>query len=206
MDKIPISFTQFMEFTTKQSGPAKVSTVRKVKYSEYSPATDYWRDLRLAIREVHEKNYSIDYLDHIVQKANDKKKSNYADTVEQYKKFIKNKHIEWFQPADAHWSFNGLFVRSTPELGLFINGKPHLLKLYFKERSEKLDKRKAASPLTLMTTSDRAHNDQQASISLLNVMKCRMFESTPSDVTSDRLLSLQGEAAHFIQIWNSLES
>lgn len=204
LEKIPISFTQFIEFTTRQSGPAKVSTVRRIKYGDYSPATDYWRDLRLAIRDLHEKSYSIDYLDQVVENSKEKKKVNYADSVEQYKKFIKNKHIEWFQPGDAHWSFNDLFVRSTPELGLFIDGKPHLLKLYFKERSEKLDKRKAASPLTLMTHSERAHNDQQASISLLNVMKRRVFESTPNDMTDDRLLSLQGEAAHFIQIWKSI--
>lgn len=49
--------------------------------------------------------------------------------------------MRWFLPASALFSRSGVDVSINPELGLLINGKPYLIKLYLK--AEKLSKAKA---------------------------------------------------------------
>lgn len=204
MAEINISLTQFVSFTTKQSGSAKVTAVRKIKYQDYSPATDYWRELREGIKTFHENDYSLDFLDDLVDRTHESRKSGYAESVKQYKRFLKNKSIEYFDPGKAFWSFSELSVNASPELGLYINGAPYLIKLYFKEQSEKLDKRKASSPLTLMSNSTRSKDFDNPLIAVLNIKKNRLFEAGPSERKPDKVLSLRGEAAHFIHLWNEI--
>lgn len=204
MNEINISLTQFIDFTLKQ-GASKVSEVRKIKeQGEYHPAFDYWRELRESIKELHENEYSLDFLDHIIDKVHIKKKKNYADTVKQYKKFCGKKHIEWFDPGKSFWSSGEISVRSTPELGLIIDGQPHLIKLYFKEKSEKLEKRSASNILTLMAQSERSNDYGDAVHSVLNIKKGTLYPSSNDNYSKDRLISLKAEATHFAYIWNNI--
>lgn len=204
MENISISLTQFIDFTLK-NGESKVKKVRDIKeQAGYHPAFDYWRELREAIKQLHENEYRPDFLDGVVEKVHPRKKLHYAESVKQYKKFCRKKSIEWFDPGKSFWTSNDLIVRSSPELGLIIDGKPHLIKLYFKELSEKMDKRSAATTLTLMAASTREIEHDNASNCVLNIKKCALYPVTRSDVNTDRLLSLDGEAAHFVHIWNNV--
>ncbi|WP_199624791.1 hypothetical protein [Paenibacillus alkalitolerans] len=204
MNEINISLTQFIDFTLKQ-GASKVAEVRKIKeQGEYHPAFDYWRELREAIKELHENEYSLDFLDHVIDKVHDKKKINYTDTVKQYKKFCKKKKIEWFEPGKAFWSSGEITVRSTPELGLIIDGNPHLIKLYFKEKSENMEKRSTSNILTLMAQSERSHEVKDAVHSVLNIKKGTLYPSSNENYSNDRLISLEAEATHFAYIWNKI--
>lgn len=204
VNDINISLTQFIDFTLKQ-GASKVSEVRKIKeQGEYHPAFDYWRELREAIKELHENEYAIDYLDNVIDRVHIKKKINYEDTVKQYKRFCRKKRIEWFDPGKAFWSSGEVIVRSTPELGLIIDGKPHLIKLYFKEKSEKMEKRSASSILTLMAQSERSNDIQDAVHYVLNIKKGTLYPANDDNHSKDKLISLEAEATHFAYIWNNI--
>ena len=101
MEKIEVGLSKFIEFTIKQ-GPAKLSVVRSFKEqetNEYSPAIDYWGQLRTGIVEMHKKRHPFSYLDHIVDKVTDNKKSQYRTAINQYKKIFQKKEIEFFHKA-----------------------------------------------------------------------------------------------------------
>ncbi|KRI88964.1 hypothetical protein APC20_03575, partial [Acinetobacter baumannii] len=147
----------FLDFTLKGSGAAKTNFVRRIKYQpDYHPAFDHWRQLRNEIKKIHENDLDIATLDNLLNIVDQKKKKSYQEAIKQYKKFVKGKQIEWFDSGKSHWMFDNLLVRSTPEIGLIIDGKPHLIKLYFKGRSERIDTHNIKSTLTLMSYSNNS--------------------------------------------------
>lgn len=201
--KTSIGLTQFIDFTVKGSA-AKVTMVRNIKYQEdYHPAFDYWKQLRDGIIKFHEEDLKSDFLDALVEGVDEKKKENYALALRQYRKFLKNKEITWFNPGKSTWLNNDIAVRSSPELGLIINGIPHLIKLYFKGKTEKVDKRTSKTILALMNTSsyDVNHPDSMHH-SVLNIQRNNFI--TDDKVNQDQLLALESEATQFMHIWNNI--
>lgn len=201
--KAAIGLTQFIDFTVKGSS-AKLSMVRKIKYQDdYHPAFDYWKQLRDAIVKYHEDNLHPDYFDALIQGVDEKKRENYTFAIRQYRKFLKNKDITWFNPGKATWVSDELVVRSSPELGLIIDGVPHLVKLYFKGKTEKVDKRTGRTSLTLLNTSIYEENhDDDVHHSVLNIQKNNFI--TDNKIDKDQLIALESEAAQFIHIWNKI--
>jgi hypothetical protein len=201
---IQVSLTQFIDFTLKASGSAKTKYIRDTKNFVYSPATDYWKQLRDAIRKTHEKNLPLVDLLKIVDKVNEKKRSNYLKAVNQYYSFAKNKKIEWFDSGNSGWNFKDqLYVRSNPELSVFIDGVPHLLKIYYKGKNNRVDGNKIHSVLTLMDVSRRNYSPPDGTLNaLLNLNNKRLYESNGEN--KDLLLSLEGEASHFVYLWNNV--
>ena len=51
---------------------------------------------RTVIVEMHKKSHPFSYLDHIVDKVTDNKKSQYRTAINQYKKIFQKKEIEFF--------------------------------------------------------------------------------------------------------------
>ncbi len=132
MTEIKVGLTQFLDFTLKGS-TAKTNFIKNLKSQpEYQPAFDYWKQLRETVIKFHQNKLPFECFETLVQTVDQKKKQNYIDVIKQYKKFIKNKDISWFDPGKSHWKSDDLIVRSSPELGLFINNEPHLIKLFFK--------------------------------------------------------------------------
>ncbi|MBU9673857.1 hypothetical protein KQ939_09935 [Planococcus sp. CP5-4] len=201
--KVGIGLTQFIDFTIKGS-TAKTNMVRQIKYqSDYNPAFDYWKQLRDGIIKYHESNLNLDFFDQLLAQIDDKKKKNYTHAIKQYKKFLKNKDISWFNPGKSTWISNELIVRSSPELGLIIDGEPHLIKLYFKGKSEKVDKRNTSTTLALLTTSSYEENyDSIVNRSVLNLDKVKLYSN--SNITEDQLIALESEASQFMYIWKKI--
>jgi hypothetical protein len=201
--KISVGLSQFTEFTLKGTS-AKTNMVRKIKYQEkYHPAFDYWKPLRDEIIKFHSQNLEIECFENLVKKVDQKKKTNFVVAIKQYQKFIKNKDIIWFDPGKATWLGDELTVRSSPELGLIIDGEPHLVKLYFKGKSDKIEKRNINTTLTLMNTSirEKAYNFT-ANNSVFNLNKSRLF--TENKFNDDMLIALESEASQFMFIWNKV--
>lgn len=204
LSDISVSLTQFLDFTLKRSGGARTKYVREVKYSEYHPSTDYWKQLRDEIKKVHSKNQPLDSLDSLLETVSERKRHNYSQAIKLYKNFFCNKDVEWFDPGSSYWSFNDeLVVRSNPELGLFINDAPHLIKLYFKGEKERIDKHNIASTLTLMNSAKFNETLPDGVItSVLNIRREKIYHN--NFVDDDLLLSLEGDAQQFIYIWRNV--
>ncbi len=202
-NKVSVGLTQFIDFTHKGSA-AKTNMVRKIKYQDdYHPAFDYWKQLRDEILRFHELDLSFDCFESLIKRVDSKKKSNYTEAVKQYKKFLNKKEVVWFEPGKSTWMGEELTVRSSPELGLIIDGEPHLIKLYFKGKTDKIDKRSIASTLTLMNHSifENAFNFE-VKHAVLNLQKNRFYSEYKINV--DKLIALEAEASQFLYIWNKV--
>jgi hypothetical protein len=201
--KVAIGLTQFIDFTVKGS-EAKTNMVRKIKYQEdYHPSFDYWKQLRDGIIKYHEQGLELDFFTSLVEGVDPKKKTNYIEAIKQYKKFLRNKDVVWFDPGKASWLGNELNVRASSELGLIIDGEPHIIKLYLKGKNEKIDKRTIKTALTLLNTAtyEKTYNFN-VNRSVLNLQKNKFF--TDNTVNADKLIALESEATQFMYIWNKI--
>lgn len=200
-----VSLTQFINFTLKQTSQSKANYVHDIKYkSEYSPAIDYWKQLRDEIKKVHEKQLPLENLYNLLDKVHEKKKDNYNRSINQYIKFANKKDIEWFETGSSYWLFEDrLMVNSQPEIGLKINQVPFLLKIYYTGKSSNVNKNKVQSALTLMETAERNFTTPDGAISaLLNLHNLKFYSS--EGVDKRLLIALKAEASHFAYLYESL--
>lgn len=202
---IAISLTQFLGYTAKVSPSAKIKAVRDIKNApNYHPATDYWKKLRDAIKNIHENNLPIDDLKLILNTIDKKKVQNYSRAINTYISFVKKNNVEYFQVGKAFWEISDeLFVGSNPELGLIINGKKYYVKNYYKkkESNTRVTKKNINSTLTLMQLAKPNFEiDPNATFAVLNLQTGNLIEATPP--SKDDILELELEADHFVNTWN----
>ena len=203
MAEIKVSLTQFLDFTLKGSA-AKTTFVKNLKSQpEYQPIFDYLKQLRETVTKFHQNELPFERFETLVQTVDQKKKQNYIDVIKQYKKFIKNKDISWFDPGKSLWISDDLIVRSSPELGLFINDEPHLIKLFFKGKRERIDKYNINSTLTLLNESTFSNEHNDVNYTVLNIQKNRMF--TNNSINNEHLIALESEANQLCYIWNKID-
>lgn len=198
---INISLTDFIDYVSKV-GSSKFSKVNQIfSRDEYHPAFDFWKLLREGIIEFHEQNKNKAELDKILNQLTDKKKINrYPTLINSYKSFLGRKKIEWFEPPSKDWKKDDLEIKLNPELGLDINGKLYVIKLYFK--ADKLSQMKADLILLLMNAKLKKGDFKEVTFAVLDVERKKLFEKTKLNGT--HLPLLEGEALSFINIWNSL--
>ncbi len=134
----------------------------------------------------------------------DKKRLHYKEAVQQYKRFCRGKEPEWFEPGKASWRFGRLVVQASPDLGLRLNGQPHLIKLYFKEAAQKLQKRSAAAALALLAASHQSASLDGTVLGILNLKKSNFYPLSEGELETAMLL-LEGEAAYFQHVWERLD-
>jgi len=197
-----ISLTDFIDYVSKV-GSSKYTIVNRIfSREEYNPAFDFWKPLREGIIDYHKLGTDKSELDNILLGLTDKKKFNrYPALIESYKSFLGRKKIEWFEPPSRDWKTNDLRIKLNPELGLNINGQLYVIKLYFK--SDKLSQMKADLILLLMNTKLKKGNFRDATFSVLDVERKKLFDRTK--LKQEHIPLLEGEALSFMSIWNSLD-
>lgn len=199
---INISLTDFVDFVIRSGSPklTKVSEIKK--RTEYQPAFDFWKPLRDGIISFHRSHKpnknALDVI--MVSIADPKKIVSYPDSVQAYKKFLGRKRVTWFDPPSAEWQPAGLRVRINPELGLNINGIPHVIKLYFKK--EDLSKKRVEIVLLLLQSTLRSRTKHNTQFGVLDVQRAKLFATSEADVSL--LPLLKGEALNFATIWDSI--
>ena len=198
---INISLTDFIDFVSKVGTP-KYTLVNKIHLREaYQPAFDFWKPLRDGIIDLHKLGQDKSALDNVLSNLTDKKKiGRYPALVDSYKSFLGRKNIEWFEPPFKEWKMSDLRIKLNPELGIDINGKLYVIKLYFK--SDPLSQMKADLILLLMNTKLKKGDFKEATFAVLDIERKKLFEKTKLDKSHFSLL--EGEALSFITIWNSI--
>jgi hypothetical protein len=201
-----ISLTDFIDFSIK-TGPSRRVKVKEIKQrNDYHPGTDYWKKMRDGLADLHKNSYSIDFLDNLVDKTNENKKNNYSLVASRYKNFLGKSSIEWFDPHKEVWAFNNLGIRVNPELGLIINGVPHIIKIYFKEDvrkpETKLNKRRLESIFYLMEDRIKPFLSDDVELSILNAKTGKLITHTkPSPGIKE---VLESDALAFMHLWNTI--
>lgn len=194
-----ISLTEFVDFAIK-SGTPKLTEVKRIKAQHkkgYHPTRDYWCKLRDGIVEMHQQGQPKAALDALVQGVTDaNKRNNYPAMAKAYKKFLGRKDVGWFDPFRANWQHGKLAVRVNPELGLTINGEPHLVKLYFKDQKLTANRVAIISHMMLDTLGPMAEGSK---VALLDVRHSRLHAFDAPDPALVPLL--EGEALAFCRMY-----
>lgn len=185
-----------------KAGTPKATKVRQIKNrAAYQPATDFYRGLRSSIVSIHATGKNREALDRIVPSLADAKKiGNYQEIVDGYKKFWGKKAVSWFDPPRGSYSHAGVDVLVNPELGLVIDGRRIVIKLYFK--SDEITKARIELVPVLMEVVLRASCKEGDLVALLDVRKSKLyFLGVP---TGPATAMLNAELAYVAALWPSV--
>lgn len=129
-----LTLTDFIDVITQSGGPKATKVAQIKNRNAYEPAVDFYKALRERICEVHRAGLGKDALkDVLAGLADPKKASNYPAVISGYAKWWGRKELEWFVPPSAKYSASGVDVSVNPELGLKIDGAPHVVKLHLRK-------------------------------------------------------------------------
>lgn len=197
MDRI--SLTYFVDFVLKAGAP-KLTGVRDFKENKDEAFTDFYKQVREAIVDMHKKGASDKVLDPFLHAQTDERRRRiYPSIIEGYRKFLNSGRISWFAPPVGTYAVGGVEINVNPELGLNIDGTPHLIKMYF--RGEPLASKRVSVVLNLMTSS-LGTTVPGATFAMLDVRKARLH--TLKSPNPRLNLLLRGEAASFSTIYAAL--
>ena len=189
-----VSLTVFVDFVSK-SGTPKATVVRQWKNKDdYSVATDYYKRIRDAIIELHRTGTQISNL---AAGAAKHKQVNYHAVAKGHKKWVGKKNLVWFEPPSRVWVQDDLEVSVNPELGLEVEGVPHLIKLYFK--ADKLAKNRVDLITHLMSVTLGKRMPSGCVMGVLDLRNAKLI--TPTVPISGLTAQLQAEAAYWNTLW-----
>jgi hypothetical protein len=196
-----ISLTDFVDIVSA-SGTSKATKVRQAKNrDDYNPAFDFYKKLRETIINVHKEGATKKALDTCLENLTDsKKKAAYPKLVEGYKKWWGRKKLLWFDISNQLFIGDGIDVRVNPELGLQVNGTPHLIKLYFKKDEIKKNRIDIITHLMDAVLSEKC--PPNTVMAVLDIRRGKLFKPTvPIDGLS---AMLNAELAYINSLWNDI--
>lgn len=128
---IYLSLRDFLDVASK-TGKPRVTKVRNIKHGgNYSPAIDFYKPLRERIITTHKLGKSKGALKGLLVGVGDKRKlANYPLAINGYDSWWGTHSLKWFDPPKGKYSKHGFDISVNPELGLEIDGSPHVIKLY----------------------------------------------------------------------------
>lgn len=171
-----ISLTDFVDIVSR-AGVQKFNKVVQIKArAPYSPSVDFYKRLREQIVRVHAEGLAKSELKAVLRQiSNETKLKHFPDVLSGYEKWWGRKQLEWFVPPHRLITSHGVELAVNPELGLVVNGEPHVIKLYFK--GEPLSKHKVSLAAALMQNV-LEHPIEGGRFSVLDARAGKLF--TPS--------------------------
>jgi hypothetical protein len=193
-----ITLTDLIDVVSK-SGPQKATKVAQVKNRPaYTPASDFYKIFREGVIDIHRTGAEKSEVRKISAKTSDLKRiTHYAGMASGYAKWWGKKNISWFTPPSETYSNAGIDVSINPELGLIVNGKSHVVKLYMK--SDVLTKNRADLITALMEYSLRDEASDDTVMAVLDVKRSKIYEYSRSDRKFRPMID--AELAYIASIW-----
>ena len=195
---ITVSLTQFLDYAAAKDGEARATIVKRAKKQMdegYSPHSDYYRQLRLAIQKADGTKIDLGDLNFSANRSD-----NFRQACQGWNRFVGRKSFEPKTVRRTDWTYRDLTVRINPELALRQNGVTTFYKLYFKD--EKLLKRDTKPIYQMMTEMLELQHDEDVGIIDL---RSGCVVNKPKVVPSPKLAAiLRGDAESFITLWRTL--
>ena len=194
-----VSLTYFVDFVLKVGTP-KLSGVKEFKEHRYDHLTDFYKPLREAIVDMHEKGRPDGTLDEFLGTLTDERKRRiFPGLVESYRGWLRP-GMTWFTPPRTTLPVGDIEININPELGFEIDGTPYLVKTYF--RGEPLAQKRVSIVLGLISSA-LGPTRPGTVFAMLDVKNGQL--RTLKSTQNPRLgLLLRGEAASFSTIYASV--
>ncbi|HRI09829.1 MAG TPA: hypothetical protein PKW35_18530 [Nannocystaceae bacterium] len=193
-----ISLTDFVDFVTR-AGMPKLTKVKQLKHrGEYGPYSDFYRPFREAVIAAHAERRGKASIPAaaLPAVAEDRRRHHFNDLCAGYLGWWGRQELDYFPPPTALVHREGLDISVNPELGLLIDGRPHVVKLYFKEPP--LSKRYAEVVACLMHETLAGQAPTGGLIALLDVRRRRLHRLSPRP---DLSILVAGEMAALTTMW-----
>ncbi len=193
-----ISLSYFVDFVLT-SGTGKLTSVKQLKQGRDERFSDFYRPVREAIVDMHQKGLDTLVLDDLMSSLVDPRERRiFPKVVNGYRKFLRQGKMTWFEPPMRDYPLGPLSVRVNPEIGLLIDGRPHAIKLYF--RGDPL------SPQRIVVVNQLLANALSTTwpgtvFSVLDVRRARLYPYRPK---SEVGLLLKAEAASLSTLYSSI--
>jgi hypothetical protein len=196
-----LTLTDLIEVVTK-AGTQKATKVAQIKHRDaYDPAVDFYKRFRERVCEVHKAGLGKPELRSVLVGLSDPKKSaNYPGVVAGYTKWWGRKELKWFSPPSTTYSASGIDVAVNPELGLEINGVPHVLKMHIK--TEQLAKMKADLITAFLVEVLSPVATRESVFGVLDVRNAKLFEASSSKRNLKAMID--AELAYVASLWPSV--
>jgi hypothetical protein len=124
----------------------------------------------------------------------------YPSIVSGYRKLLASGSMKWFEPPVNPYRIGDIEINVNPELGLIIDGKPHVLKMYF--RGEPLSAKRTSVILNLLTNGLEGVAQPGTAFAVLDVRNAKLHGFKAPNPRISMLL--RGEAASFATIYSAL--
>lgn len=193
-----ISLSYFVDFVLT-SGTGRLTSVKQLKQGKDERFSDFYRPVREAIVDMHEKGLSAAVLDDLLMSLVDpREKRIFPKVVSGYKKFLRQGRVTWFEPPMRDYPLGPLSVRVNPEIGLLVDGRPHAIKLYF--RGDPLSAQRVMVVNQLLANSLSATWPGTV-FSVLDVRRAKLYPHRPK---SEVGLLLRAEAASLSSLYAAI--
>ncbi|WP_394824450.1 hypothetical protein [Pendulispora albinea] len=195
-----VSLTYFVNFVLK-AGTPRITVVKEFKGRDvYDPQTDFYKMLRERVIETFRSGQPIGSLESWASSVHEKKRAAYLAVITGLKRFVGRRAHEWFEPPRENFTLGGIPLNVNPELGLMIEGVPHIIKLYLKD-DPPLVKNRTQLILRILETALSA-TSPGCTFAVLDARKGRLHASGSSPSSIDALLA--GEAAAFKVMYDTV--
>lgn len=197
---VHITLADFLDFVSK-SGSSKLSKVKRLKHRPpYRPSFDFYRPLRETIAAVHREGGDRAALEQKLALALPEElhqRLELGHVAAAYRSWWGRKQIRWFEPPRILWTHGDISININPDVGLLIDGAPHLLKLWFKDVP--LGKRGLDVVFQLMADATAGSVPAGTEVGVLDVRRSRLF--SPTVETPGASAWLTGEVAYLSAAW-----
>lgn len=195
-----IGMSEFCDVVTK-TGPSKITAIAKIKNKpKYSPASDFYKKVRESIVTYHQEE-NVEPLDQVLISTTDATRlKHYSAVIAAYKKWSSAKSIEWFDPPSSKYAKHGFDITVNPELGLVIDGKPMVIKLYFS--ADDLPKAKCRMMNDLMAVALKGTLKNDVKCCILDIRNNKMIQGGSVSASFDTLVS--AELGYIASVWESV--
>ncbi len=126
-----VSLNYFVDFVLT-SGTGKLTSVKQLKQGKDERFSDFYRPVREAIVDMHEKGLDTSALDDLLTSLVDPRETRiFPKVVAGYRSFLRQGKTVWFEPPMRDYPLGPISVRVNPEVGMLIDGRPYAIKLHF---------------------------------------------------------------------------
>lgn len=193
-----IVLSDFVEIA-HTSGLPKAAKIAEIKHrGPYDPRCDFYKRLRDRVEAVHEEGLPKASLQEVLDGLRDRKKAkHYPELVRAYMKWWGRKQLRWTRPPRGHFAESGVDILVNPDVGLVFDGRPHYLKLYFK--NDRLSRSRVAIATHLMELSLRDMVGDSAVFGVMDVRRGRVIPT--GNATATLSACLHAELAYIASVW-----
>lgn len=133
MSKKRVSMTEFAK-AILQTGSGKNSSYRAIKaQGPYDVKTDYYKRIRESMISVASGRMSFSNLYDLIDAVPKKKKKGYEETIDALNSWYSSFGGEFFSPHRTVLQSDYFDVSVNPEIGIKLDGKVYVVKMYFKK-------------------------------------------------------------------------